>query len=118
MAVKMSIALMLSSLVVERYHKRLIYAVTSLLQLYSVFYFFELLFQCIPISFFWTRATWATDGRCVDDNILIISTYIYAVISLIYDWTMALLPWLIVRKLQLDLRTRVMISFVLSLGSM
>lgn len=118
MAVKLSIALMLSNLVVEGYHKKLIYIVTALLQIYSMFYFFQLLFQCIPISFFWTRVNWDTDGRCTDGNVVITSTYVYAVITLVFDWTMALLPWFMVRKLQMDLRTKLMIAFVLGLGSM
>lgn len=118
MAVKLSIALMLLRVVVEDYHKKAIYIVTGLVEVYSVLYFIGFLVQCVPASLFWTRVQGDTNGHCVNQRIIVIATYVYSFITVMFDWTMALLPWFVVRKSQLDLRTRLMVTVVLSLASM
>ena len=109
---------MLLRYAVEDYHKILIYVVNSCLQFYSMVLFFFVMLQCIPISFYWTRVQGNMDGRCMDPVITIRLTYGYSAVFMIYDLTMALLPWFMVRKLQLDLRTRLMVTTVLAFGSM
>lgn len=118
MAIKQSIALMLLRYAVEDYHKRLIYVVTFCVQFYSMILFFFVLLQCIPMSFYWTRAQGVVDGRCMDPEITVKVTYGYSATFVLYDITMAVLPWFMVRKLQLDLRTRLMVTTVLAFGSM
>jgi hypothetical protein len=118
MAVKLSIALMLLRIVVEERHKRLIYIVTGVVEVYSVLFFIGFLCQCIPASYFWTRYHGDNGGHCVNPKLTIIATYIYSLITVVFDWTMALLPWFVTRKLQLDFRTRLMVAVVLSLASM
>lgn len=109
---------MLLRVTVEPDQKKLIYIVAGTTQIYCVAFFFIFLFQCMPNSLFWTRAEGATDGKCINPNITVIAGYVYLGVTIIYDWTMAILPWFIVRKMQLDLRTRRMIAVVLALGSM
>lgn len=118
MAIKQSIALMLLRFAVEDYHKKLIHIANSLLQVYSMILFFFVMLQCIPISFAWTRAQGVTDGLCMDPTITIRLTYGYSATFVLYDLTMAILPWFMVRKLQLDLRTRLMVTALLAFGSM
>lgn len=118
LAVKLSIALMILRVTVEEYQKKLIYIVTGLTQVYSVMFLFLFAFQCIPTSFFWTSSLGAKHGRCIDPKLTMIAGYIYLAFTIIYDWTMAMLPWFIVRKMQMDLRTRRMIAAILALGSM
>lgn len=109
---------MLLRLVVEKPHRMLIYTVTIIIQVYSVVFFFLFLFQCIPSSYFWTRFQGVTDGQCMNPQILVTAVYVYSGIAVVYDWTMALLPWLFVRKLQMNLRTKLLCAFILALGSM
>lgn len=118
LAVKLSIALMLLRVTVEEYQKRLIYIVTGVTQVYSVIFLFVFIFQCISPSFFWTRYQGVTDGRCIDPRITVITGYIYLAVTIVYDWTMAILPWFVVRNMQLNPRTKRMIAVVLALGSM
>lgn len=109
---------MLLRITVEQYQKRLIYVVTGVSQVYSLIFIFLFVFQCMPASFYWTRHQGVTKGRCVDPYITVIFGYIYTAVAVFYDWTMAILPWFIVRNMQLDLRTRRMIAVILALGSM
>lgn len=116
--VKLSIALMLLRYAIEPYQKRLIYIIAGTFLVYSVVYLFVFTFQCLPISYFWGRFLGATNGRCMDKTTFLVAGYIYPAVTIVYDWTMAILPWFIVRKMQLDLRTRIMVAAVLALGSM
>jgi hypothetical protein len=118
MAIKQGIALMLLRYAVEEYHKKLIYVVTFCLEFYSMIFFFAVLFQCIPISFYWTRTLGVMDGRCMNPIYTVRMSYGYTATFVLYDLTMAILPWFMVRKLQLDIRTRLMVTTVLALGSM
>lgn len=108
---------MLLRYAVEDYHKKLIYFVTFVLAAYSNIMFFVIVFQCVPISFYWTRATDYTNGRCMDPIWTFKATYGFNATFILFDVTMALLPWLMVRKLKLDLRTRLMVATILALGS-
>lgn len=117
MFTKLSIGLMLLRLVVEKSHRMLIYVVIGVLELYSVVYFFIFLFQCIPSEFFWTRAQGATNGKCMSTSVVISTTYVYSAITCVSDWIMALLPWFVIRKLQMNGRTKAMVSIILALGS-
>lgn len=117
MAVKLSIALMLLRFTVERTHKVLVYTVTGILELYSVAFFFIFLFQCLPPSTFWTRVQ-GISGTCMNPHTVIISVYVYSAITCLHDWTMAVLPWVLVRNIQMNGRTKWMVTVVLGLGSM
>lgn len=117
MAVKLSIALMLLRFIMEESHKLIVYAIVGILELYSVAFFFIFIFQCTPPSLFWNRVEGQTGG-CMNPNTVILCVYFYSAITCICDWTMALLPWILVRNLQMNKRTKFMVAFVLGLGSM
>lgn len=73
----------------------------------------------MPASLFWTKHLGGVEkGRCVGTNVIVGTGYTFSALTVVYDWTMAILPWFVVRKMQLDLRTRRMIALVLALGSM
>lgn len=118
MAIKQSVTLTLLHYAVEEYHKKAIYAVTGLVHAVSTVLIAIVVFECIPLSFFWTRAGGSVDGRCIEPTIIARISYVYSGVIVLYDVVMAVLPWLMVRKLQLDLRTRLMVTVVLALGSM
>lgn len=118
MTIKHSISLMLLRYAVEDYHKKVIKLVTFAVHAMSTVIFFLIVFQCIPVSFWWTRAGGNTEGICMDPQVSTKATYAYSAVIVLYDLTMALLPWLMVRKLQLDLRTKLMVTVVLATGSM
>lgn len=118
MAVKLSIGLMLLRIIVDDWHRKLVYIVTGVIQVYSVVFFFLFIFQCTPSSFFWTRFQGVTGGACMNPDITVLATYVYSGITVVCDWAMALLPWFVVRKLQMNTRTKVVVAMVLGLGSM
>jgi hypothetical protein len=50
---RFSIAVFLLRLCVIRIHKIIIYGSMAMILAYSIFYFFLVLFQCWPVSYFW-----------------------------------------------------------------
>ncbi|KAK0383058.1 hypothetical protein NLU13_8973 [Sarocladium strictum] len=61
-------------------------------------FFFTTLFQCSPQSYFWNRDQ---DGKCINIDIIIALTYLYSAFSLVCDFTFALLPVVLIMKLNL-----------------
>ena len=118
MAIKLSIGLMLLRLVVEKSHRMLIYMVVGFIEVYSVVYFFLFVFQCLPSKFFWTRMGGDTNGQCMDPVVVVNATYVYSAITCAGDWVLAILPWFLVRNLQMNRRTKSMVALILAMGSM
>lgn len=109
---------MLLRFVMEPSHKILLYVVIGLTTISSLAFFFVFIFQCSPVPYFWRRAQGDIDGQCMDPLVVVIGAYAYSAVCIACDWTMALLPWFLVRKTQMDLRTKAMVIFVLAMGSM
>ena len=57
-------------------------------------------------------------GACLNYEVINDTDYAYASLTVLVDLIMAIIPWLMVRKLQLTLKTRVMVSAILGFGSM
>lgn len=117
MAVKLSISYMLLDIVVEESHKKVIYIVSVLMQVCIVVWCFLIAFPCTPVQYYWTRFEGQTNGKCLAFRVTGISTYIYTTLCVLFDLVMVILPWFVVRKMQQTLRTRLMIAFLLGVGS-
>lgn len=118
MIIKLSICFALLRFVIEPIHKTLLYMIVASTSISSIVFFFVFIFQCIPVSFFWTRSQGNTDGKCLNPVIVVMGTYIYSVISVLCDWSMAILPWILVRKMKMVSREKILVTFVLAMGSM
>lgn len=88
------------------------------MQICSVVILFCIVFQCQPLSFFWTQVLSDGGGSCMEQKTFLTISAFYSFAAILFDCTMAILPWFIVRKMQLDFQTKLMVSFVLALGSM
>lgn len=84
---------------------------------FSIYYLFLMIFQCHPVSYFWTRYGVGASGTCLSPNIVVDSTYAHAVLSAISDWTLGTLPIFLVWNLQMNTRTKVSVAVILSLGA-
>lgn len=117
MVVKLSISYMLLDIVVEESHKKILYIVSGLIQVCIVIWCTFIAFSCTPVHFYWTRFEGQTNGKCQDFRIIGILTYVYTALCVIFDLVMVILPWFVVRKMQQTLRTRLMVAFLLGVGS-
>jgi hypothetical protein len=75
------------------------------------------LFQCSPPQYFWRRV-YGESGHCYDRSIVGVSATVYGVLSALSDWSLGLLPIVMLWSVQMKLRTKVAIGGLLGLGVM
>ncbi|EXK25056.1 hypothetical protein FOMG_18261 [Fusarium oxysporum f. sp. melonis 26406] len=118
MALKASIGIFLLRICVTKTHKIVIWAITGLTELYSLFFFLLFVLQCRPTSLFWLRYTAdPPNGSCMDAQVVSNAFYGYSAISCLSDWTYSILPIFLVWKLQMSLRTKVSVVLILAAGA-
>ncbi|KAI9151378.1 hypothetical protein HJFPF1_08580 [Paramyrothecium foliicola] len=118
MAIKASIAIFLLRICVHRSHKIIIWVVTGVTEVYSLFFFLLFVLQCRPTSLFWLRYTAdPPKGTCLDATIVSNAFYGYSAISCLTDWTYSILPIFMVWNLQMNRRVKVSVVLILAAGA-
>ncbi|KAM0493238.1 hypothetical protein ACHAP8_009424 [Fusarium lateritium] len=118
MAVKASIAIFLLRICITRTHRMIIYVITGITELYSLFFFLLFVLQCRPTSLFWQRySSNPPNGSCLDASVVANAFYGYSAISCVSDWTYSILPIFLVWKLQMSRRTKISVVGILAAGA-
>ncbi|KAJ6103826.1 hypothetical protein N7486_004048 [Penicillium sp. IBT 16267x] len=116
--VKVSICMSILRYAVNPAPRVTLYVVTALVISFSIFLVFFALFQCVPVSKFWTRIVEVTPpGTCQDPHTVIAVTYAHSAVVTVVDWTLATFPIFIVWNIQISLNTKIYLALVLGLGS-
>lgn len=110
---KISIGIFLLRIIVERIQVWFIYIALAINVMTGLVFFFVTTLQCQPVSYFWHKEQ---PGKCIPIGIIIALTYLYSSLNIICDFTFALLPIFIVRKLNMKRRMKVAIIPLLSMG--
>lgn len=118
MTVKLSIGIQLLRISPQKVHRYIVWSTIIITQTYSIAFFFVFVFQCYPPRFFWTQYQGDTDGSCLDGSVVVNTFYVYSVICCIGDWTFAILPYFLVKDLQMNKRTKMLVSLVLAMAAM
>ena len=118
-----SIAVFILRICQKRTHKLIIYVTMGAVIVFSLFYLCLLIFQCRPISLFWNQHAVihsAADlgGVCLNLNILEAASYAQCAISALADWVLGTLPLWLIWNLKMNLRTKLSVCVLLSLGMM
>ncbi|KAJ5495147.1 hypothetical protein N7539_000263 [Penicillium diatomitis] len=115
---KVSVSVFLLRITVKKSHIWTLYSVMFLTCLAGLIFFFLMLLQCRPVSYFWTRK--ANDpniqGSCIDINIIIIMTYIYSGFAALCDFTVGILPIFLVSKLHMKREAKLAVIGILSMA--
>ncbi|EKG12308.1 hypothetical protein MPH_10613 [Macrophomina phaseolina MS6] len=112
---KCSVGLFLLRIAVKRGHVLTIYIMSAATILLSVGYFFVFIFQCDPVSSFWTIKP-NNDG-CLPLDAIAGIAYAAAVLGSISDWTFGILPGFIVYDLQMNKRTKLVVVGILGFAA-
>lgn len=112
---KLSIAFFLLRIATKKSHRILLHSIIVLVSLLTIAYFLFLVFQCTPVSYFWLQFSGKT-GKCLSPGLVGAMTYVHSGINAFSDVTLALLPVIIVSGLQMNIRTKITVSGILSLG--
>lgn len=110
---KASIAVFIMRITPNRSHRLVIYTALGVSIFCGLVFFFVALFQCTPVSYFWTRAG---EGSCLSIDVIIDVVYAYSALSIITDFTFTLLPVYLVWNLQMDKRVKFALIPILSMG--
>jgi hypothetical protein len=115
--IRTSIGLFLLRLVVLRSHVWAIRVNLGVIWLISFIYFFLMLLQCQPLSYFWEGpVTPGMQGSCINRLVVPVSTIVHSVLSAITDWTLAIIPLLMLWNVLINRRTKIIIGCLLSMG--
>jgi hypothetical protein len=119
MFIKASIAIFLLRICVTKTHRMIIYIVTGITEVYSLFFFLLFVLQCRPTSLFWLRVgANPPEGHCLDASVVANSFYGYSAISCWTDWTFSILPVFLVWNLQMDRKVKFSVMGILAAGAM
>ncbi|KAK4212061.1 hypothetical protein QBC37DRAFT_202616 [Rhypophila decipiens] len=117
-AVKLSIGCFLLRVTITRLHKWIIYFSAAITCVSCLTFFFLALFQCNPISYFWTRNQDldGTQGGCINAGVLVAMAYLYSVMSVITDLSFALLPAWVVGQLNMGKKAKFAVMGLMGMG--
>lgn len=96
---RVSIAFLLLRISKTPWMRAMIWVVMFISTLAGIVTTAELTFQCQPISYFWNVSRDPVAGHCIDSRVTTIFGYTHAAASCVSDWTLGVLPWLIVRDI-------------------
>ena len=113
--IRVSICVFLLRIAAQKVHRWILIGNIAVISIISVAYFFVMVLQCNPPSFFWEQVLGAK-GTCIDPNIVPDATIAHSVISAVSDWIVGFLPIAILWNVKINMRTKVTIAFMLSMG--
>ncbi|KAJ9254433.1 hypothetical protein DTO271D3_3850 [Paecilomyces variotii] len=112
--IKCSICLTLLRIAVIRWHRITLWTLIGITVISTVFVDIYILLQCRPIERTWGEKP----GTCLPNTITVVITFVISAFNLLTDVTTAVLPFLMLRKVQMSRRRKTAIIMVLSLGVM
>ncbi|KAJ6121122.1 hypothetical protein N7523_005402 [Penicillium sp. IBT 18751x] len=119
---KISICIFLMRICIKKTHLWTLYSVMAATVFAGLVFMFLMLFQCKPLSFFWTRlenhpvVNIEGEGSCINMEIIVIMTYIYSAFAAFCDFTVGILPIFVVRKLHMKRQTKVAVVGILGMA--
>ncbi|KAL4914765.1 hypothetical protein BDW62DRAFT_204272 [Aspergillus aurantiobrunneus] len=114
---KVAIAVALLRLTVRRLHQIILWTVCAVIIVIGLVFWLILLFDCKPVSYFWERIDFFTQGTCLSTDVLLIIAYVYSSLTIVCDLTLGILPAFLVWGLQMSRRTKFALAGILSLGA-
>jgi len=112
--VKIAICLFLLRIVIQRLHKWIIYITIAIVTTYSFCFFLVVVLQCAPASYYWNHNQ---PGHCTNPKVMIGATTCYGVVCMATDFTIGIIPIFIVRRLQMNFRTKCAVAGILAMAT-
>ncbi|KAF1362838.1 hypothetical protein EJ07DRAFT_106327 [Lizonia empirigonia] len=112
-AVKISIGLFLLRVTIKPLQRWIIYIAMFLTVLTGLVFFLVTLLECAPLSYFWNKSQ---PGSCINVDVIIALTFFYSAVSVICDFTFAILPIFLVWNLNMPKKTRLLLIPILGMA--
>jgi hypothetical protein len=113
--VKLSIGIFLLRIVTRRLHRAMLFTTIAIVSVTSLSFFCFLTFQCKPVSYFWKGFS-GMQGKCLGLEVTGRIIYVHSGINALADIVLTVLPIFIISQLQMNIRTKVGVSSIMSLG--
>ncbi|KAK4575022.1 hypothetical protein LTR86_000872 [Recurvomyces mirabilis] len=112
---KVALGLFYLRIMPKRWQRNTIYATVAFAVIYGVFFFFFTIFQCgLPTDFLLKEL----EEKCVSKAVLWPVLFTASLINAISDWTLAVLPILVLSKSKMVLPAKISAGCLISLGAL
>lgn len=95
--------------------RRTLWATAIFNCIFGIVFVFVAIFQCQPVSYFWTKWDGMHEGKCFDIGII---TWSNAAISIVLDVWMLAIPLSQLKKLNLDWKKKVGVGMMFGVGTL
>jgi hypothetical protein len=114
MFIKLSIAVFLLRLAVQRRYRYILYISAGIILVWSLVLFFWNLFQCSPVPAQWDYTI--RNAKCVTSEQVVSAAYSLSVMTILSDWLYALLPVPMIWSVKMTVQAKVTVIALLGLG--
>ncbi|KAI8677555.1 hypothetical protein NCS56_00645700 [Fusarium sp. Ph1] len=112
--IKASVVFMLLRITVEPKYRWTLYIMQLLDTVMAIVGIVASLTYCTPVRAYWNPLL----GKCGDFNRVVIIGYVWTAVGIVTDWCCAILPYFVVRKLQMNRRSKRIVMLTLGLGAL
>ncbi|EEU39818.1 uncharacterized protein NECHADRAFT_5404, partial [Fusarium vanettenii 77-13-4] len=112
--IKASVVFMLLRITVELKYRWTLYIMQLLATVMAIVGIVASLTYCTPVRAYWNPLL----GKCGDFNRVVIIGYVWTAVGIVTDWCCAILPYFVVRKLQMNRRSKRIVMLILDLGAL
>ncbi|KAL0259529.1 hypothetical protein SLS55_005266 [Diplodia seriata] len=114
MMAKLSLGIFFLRIVIKPWQRAMVYVVMILITLTSIFFFFFLIFLCGSPKDYLIRYVY---DQCAPREVQNALAYLSASLGAAADWVYALIPIQIVAQANMDMRSKLSVLFILSVGT-
>lgn len=114
--IKISVAVFLLRIVTSKIQRLVLFIAIGVFVIVTIIFFFVLMFQCTPVSYAWTLFGGNTNGSCIPPNQFGAITYTHSAVNAIGDLLLAIMPIVVVTRLQMNPRMKITVCVLLSMG--
>lgn len=114
MFVKLSIAIFLLRIAVQKRYTWMLKISMGILTVWSLAIFFFQLFQCTPVQAQWDFRI--PNSKCASSDSFVAATYAFSILTVLTDWFYAIIPIPMIWSVQMSMQKKLTVAFVLSLG--
>ncbi|SPO06396.1 related to integral membrane protein PTH11 [Cephalotrichum gorgonifer] len=111
---KLSILLFYLRIFPGRKERTILWATVILNALFGIAFIFAGIFQCTPVSYYWTKWDGEHQGKCVSINGI---AWANAIVSIVFDIWMLVIPMSQLHKLQLHWKRKVGVGLIVTIIS-
>lgn len=110
---KVSLLIFILRVFPDKNFRRIVYGVIGLCIAYGISFILATAFQCSPVHYSWLQVDSSVSGQC---NNVHLQSWMSAICNIVIDIIILILPLKNLYELQINLKKKLMIIFMFSLG--